>query len=226
MQILQLTYTDSVPIVPGHRSPFLTIWRHPRETVRSIVTENPTLHVMWLASLAGIADSLSDDFASDTGDRSSVAITVAILRACIRGPVWGLIDLWIFSHLIRWTGSWIGGKATREHLEAAMAWAFVPIVCGVPLWIPLVVNSYMFWENVPSVAEQPVLLALLAIWLVEGILAVWAMVLLCQTVAEVQGFRSGWRAFGNILMSATLFIASFVVLGIFLMTIVPPTQQP
>ena len=56
-------------------------------------------------------------------------------------------------------------------------------------------------------AAQPVLLvaASLAIFLVEGILAIWAIVLLCQTAAELQGFRSGWRALGNIFMSVTLF---------------------
>ena len=98
-----------------------------------------------------------------------------------------------------------------------MAWALVPIVCGVPLWIPLVVNSYIFSEDAPSVAAQPVLLvvALLAILLVEVILAVWAIVLLCQTVAEVQGFRSGWRALGNLFMSASLFLVSVLSLAIF-----------
>jgi Yip1 domain len=217
MNILQLTYTDSLPVLTSHRSPLLTIWRRPRETVRWIVAENPSLHVMWLACLAGIGDSLSRDFARDTGDRSTVAITVAIVGACIRGPLWGLLNFWIFSHLIRWTGGWIGGKATREHLKAAMAWALVPMVCGVPLWIPLVVNSHIFSEDAPSLAAQPVLLvvALLAILLVEMSLAVWAIVLLCQTVAEVQGFRSGWRALGNLFMSASLFLASVLSLAIF-----------
>jgi hypothetical protein len=217
VQILQLTYTDSLPVSTIHRSPFLTIWRRPRETVRWIVAENPSLHVMWLACLAGIGDLLGRAFAPEAGDRSTMAITVAIVGACIRGPIWGLLNFWIFSHLIRWTGGWIGGKATREHLKAAMGWALVPFVCGVPLWIPLVVNSYIFSEDSPSLAAQPVLLvvALLAILLVEMILAVWAIVLLCQTVAEVQGFRSGWRALGNIFMSALLFLASVLTLSIF-----------
>ena len=42
-----------------------------------------------------------------------MAITVAIVGACIRGPLWGLLNFWIFSHLIRWTGGWIGGVHTR-----------------------------------------------------------------------------------------------------------------
>jgi hypothetical protein len=216
VQILQLTYTDSLPVPIIHRSPFLTIWRRPRETIRWIVAENPNLHVMWLACLAGIGDSLGRDFGRDTGERSTVAIAIAIFGACIRGPIWGLLNLWIFSHLIRWTGGWIGGKATRGHLKAAMGWALVPFVCGVPLWIPLVVNSYIFSEDAPSLVAQPVLLvvALLAILLVEMILAVWAIVLLCQTVAEVQGFRSGWHALGNLFMSALLFLASVLVLGV------------
>ena len=228
MQTLQLTYTDSLPVPSSHRSPFLTIWRHPRETVRWIVAENPSLHVIWLACLAGVGDLLSRDFARDTGDRSTVAIIVAILGACIRGPVWGLLCLWIFSHLIRWTGGLIGGKATREHLKAAMAWALVPLVCGVPLWIPLVVYSYIFSEDAPSAAAQPVLLvvALLAIFLVEVILAVWTIVLLCQTVAEVQGFRSGWRALANIVMAMSVVVASMgSSCDSLFMTIGSPTNQ-
>jgi hypothetical protein len=76
--------------------------------------------------------------------------------------------------------------------------------------------STTIWDS-NSLAAQPLLLvvALLAFFLVEMILAVWATVLLCQTVAEVQGFRSGWRALGNLFMSASLFLAAVLVLGLF-----------
>jgi Yip1 domain len=219
--ILQLTDAYPLPALPSHRRPFLTMWTRPRETVRWIVAENPDLYLKSLACLCGIGDLLSRDFANNTAERPPAAIVAAVLEACLYGPLWGLLWLWLASHLVTWTGRWIGGKATREHLKAALAWASVPLVCGVPLWVPLVAYSYVFAEDAPNETTQSALLVvgLLTTFLVEAALAVWAAVLLCQTVAEVQGFRSGWRALANIVMAMSVFVTLITVLAIlFFMT--------
>jgi Yip1-like protein len=66
----------------------------------------------------------------------------AMLIAAIAGPIAGIIALYIGSALIRWTGHWIGGKASARTIRAAMAWSTVPGDMGVvtldsracPLW--------------------------------------------------------------------------------------------
>ena len=142
----------------------------------------------------------------------SVATIVGI--ACVFGPIGGLVGLWIGSHLIRLSGSWIGGLGNREHIKTAMAWAYVPSVCALPLWIPqlLLFGSDMFTEATPRLEAQPSLLApFLAILLAEMVLAIWAFVLLCNTVAEVQGYGSAWRGFGNLLLAVAIIIVPLMM---------------
>jgi hypothetical protein len=41
----------------------------------------------------------------------------------------------------------------------------------------------------------------------------WSLILLCQALAEVQGCRSGWRAFLNIVLSSVIVIVPFGLLA-------------
>jgi hypothetical protein len=42
-----------------HPSPWLTVWRSPRDTIERIVAGNPRRHVLLLAALGGMATVLS-----------------------------------------------------------------------------------------------------------------------------------------------------------------------
>ena len=165
-------------------SPFRTIWTRSRDTVRTIITNDPELHVVALACLAGIGEALDRASMRNTGDRMSMSVIIAV--ACILGPLGGLLSLWIFSHLIRWTGSWIGGTASREHLKTAIAWGYVPIVFALPIWIPelLLFGSDNFTKETPRVDAHPVLwIPFIVLTLLESALGVWTLVLLCHTIA-------------------------------------------
>lgn len=193
--------------------PFRTIWTRPRDTVRRIITENPELHVVLLVCLAGIGQSLDRASMRNAGDNMPMAVIIGV--ACLFGPLGGLLSLWIGSHLIRLSGTWIGGAASREHIKTAIAWASVPAVFALPLWILqiLLLGSEMFTEETPRLDAQPMLLILfLAIVLAEFILGVWGFVLLCKTIAEVQGFRSAWRGLGNIFLAGAVIIVPLVLI--------------
>lgn len=194
-------------------SPFLTIWTRPRETVRALVAESPELHVILLTCLAGIGESLDRASVRSLGDRESLPVIFAM--ALLWGPLGGLLALWLWSHLIRWTGRWIGGTASREALRTALAWAMVPVVCGLLLWIPelLLFGSDLFTEATPRLDAKPALLVpFLGFLAVEIALAVWTAVLLCNTVAEVQGFRSAWRGLGNLVLACAVFLVALLLL--------------
>ncbi|MCA9133222.1 MAG: hypothetical protein KDA45_08705, partial [Planctomycetales bacterium] len=110
---------------------------------------------------------------------------------------------------IRLSGTWIGGAGNREHIKTAIAWASVPSVFALPLWIPqlLLIGSDMFTTETPRLDAQPMLLIpFLALAFAEIVLGVWAFVLLCNTIAEVQGFRSAWRGLGNLILASALII--------------------
>lgn len=90
-----------------------------------------------------------------------------------------------------------------------MAWASVPSLLAWSFWIPkiLVFGSEMFTEQTPQLDSQPTLLvAFSAIAFAEIVLGVWSLVLLCNTIAEVQGFRSAWRGLGNMLLAGAFLL--------------------
>lgn len=189
------------PLGASKLRPFQTIWTSPRSTVRDILAVNPRLHVILLAGLGGVAHWLSRAESRDAGDTIT---TLGILGlAIVFGPLGGLIWLWIGSFLIRLVGKWIGGTASQAHIQTAMAWASVPGVCGLLLWIPrlLFIGEENFTSATPIVDASPTLTLLaVGISIVEAVLSIWGLVLLCHTVAEVQGFRSAWRGFANVLL--------------------------
>ncbi|MFO0913763.1 MAG: Yip1 family protein [Pirellulales bacterium] len=211
------TESDSVvreTVLAHEFKPFRTIWTRPRDTVRQIIAVNPELHVVLLVCLAGIGESLDRSSGRNAGDQ--MPLWAIIGAACVGGPLGGLLSLWVGSHLIRISGKWIGGAASRQHIKTAIAWASVPAVFALPLWIPnlLLFGAEMFTEATPSLDAQPILwIPFLGIMFVEIVLSVWAFVLLCNTVAEVQGFRSAWRGFGNIVLAGAAIVVPLLAIA-------------
>jgi hypothetical protein len=149
----------------------------------------------------------------DAGDKMPIPVIIGL--ACVLGPLGGLLSLWISSLLLRWTGKWIGGTANREHLMTAIAWAAVPAVFALPLWIPelLLFGSDLFTKETHRLDAQPLLwIPFLAFAVLEMVLGIWSFVLLCHTVAEVQGFRSAWRGLGNVFLAGAVLIVPLTLL--------------
>ncbi len=184
-------------------NPFLTIWLSPRETIRRIVEWNPNYCVIWLACLAGIGQVLDRSTMRDLGDKVPLAVLFAI--ALIGGPLVGLLQLYISSLLIRWTGRWLGGVATLRQLIAA--------------W--LIAGRELFTKQTPYMDAHPVLLIMLtALSVVEVILGVWSFVTTCHTVAEVQGYRSAWRGLGNMLLAGLVVSAALLMILLILLALI------
>jgi hypothetical protein len=204
---------NDAPGLVGDFHPFRSIWTSPRLTIRKIVSTHPELHVLWLICLAGVGETLDRASMRNSGDEMPLAAILAM--ACVLGPLGGLFGLWIGSHLIRWTGTWIGGTAPREHIKSAMAWASVPSVLALTLWIPQLVlfGADNFTSATPKLDATPLLwIPFLAIAPVETVIGIWGLVLLCNTIAEVQGFYSAWRGLGNLFLSAAVIVVPLMAL--------------
>ncbi|MFN3193778.1 MAG: Yip1 family protein [Aureliella sp.] len=198
-------------------SPFQSIWTRPRVTVRQIISTNPSLHVILLACLGGVGQTLDRASTRNAGDQLSLG--VILLLALVLGPIAGLFSVWIGSLLILLAGKMIGGKSNFQNITTAMAWASVPAVFALPLWIPqiLMFGADMFTEATPTLDANPVLtVPFFGIAMAEIVLGVWAFVLLCNTIAEVQGFRSAWSGLGNILLAALILIVPLLAIVVLL----------
>jgi len=174
--------------------PWLTIWVKPRQTIRRIIESDPKHQVVILAMLAGVSRALDRAASRNAGDALSLPVILAI--CVVAGPIGGLPSLYIAGALLRWTGSWLGGKASSEEVRAAIAWSSVPMICTLPLWIPKLVlyRNELFQSSMPRVQAIPLLaLPLLGFVAIEITVTIWAFVVLLKCLGEVHGF-SAWRA--------------------------------
>lgn len=214
----------ATPIVPPKESdadasselemkPFRTIWLHPRETVRRIIAVDPKLDVLLLVCLAGIGQMLDRASHHNLGDQMPTAMIVCVTITL--GPLGGLFSLWLGSHLLCLSGAWMGSIGDRENLKTAMAWASVPSLLAWSFWIPklVVFGPELFTKETPRLDSQPILLvAFFAVTFAEIVLSVWSLVLFCNTIAEVQGFRSAWRGLGNILLAGAFLLVPLTLI--------------
>lgn len=196
-------------------NPFLTIWLRPRVTTRRIISRNRDLYTSTIAGFIGIDQALGRASQQSLGDSySSVEI---IILACVFGPPVGIVSLWIFSYLTRWTGRWIGGTAEAQDLRTAFAWSRIPALCGVILWIPLLLvwGPEMFTSEPNSATAETASLPLLSgILLFKGALGIWSLILLCHTVAEVQSYRSAWKGLANLLLAGIVLAPAILLMAI------------
>lgn len=201
-------------------NPFVSIWFRPRVTVRWIVHSNPTLHLWLLAGLAGIADSFDNAVDRDAGDVMSLPAILALVIAL--GPLFGIVQILIYAALIRWTGKWLGGIAESEDVRAALAWGGMPAVASLLLWaIQISLFGNTVFESGDPLLKQTGFLDVVSflITLGEAILGIWYLVLVCNTVAEVQGYQSAWKGLGNLILPILVIALPLMAIGALLFSV-------
>jgi hypothetical protein len=202
------------PLETGILNPWFSIWTRPRATIAQIVARNPTDLVLLLAALGGFGEALDRASGRSAGD--TLSMPVIFVAAAAGGAVGGIVTLYLGSLLLRWTGSWIGGRASGEHIRAAMAWSGVPMIWSLLLWIPEVAlfGKELFTTATPRLdASIGLTVLLLSFFVVETVIAVWAFVAFLKCLGQVQGF-SAWKALGNTALVLPVILVPIVLLAL------------
>jgi hypothetical protein len=190
----------------GGMNPWMNMWAQPRVTIRTIVTSRPSYGVLRLATIYALQNLLFSANYWSLGFQFpfTAILLVSILLAPIAGIIWVYFAGWIFS----FTGSWLGGRAPMSHLRAALAWSKLPSCISLLMWFILIVSkaesAFIQDVNGPSLIFGDLILT---------ILGIWSLVLLVQSIREIQGF-SILRTIGNILLAAL--VSSVLSLLVFL----------
>ena len=196
-------------------NPWFSMWLHPRRTIRRIVETNPDRLVLFLAAVGGIVEALINASSDSKGENMS--LQAILLTALIGGPLMGVIGLWLGGALLRWTGGWIGGQADSRRIRATLAWANVPLVWSLLLWIPalLLFGAELFATATPILDASTMLSGLYMVFSFGiGIVSIWAFVVFLHALGEVQGF-SAWKALGNsILAGLAVLVPLLAIVGI------------
>ena len=196
-------------------NPWFSMWLHPRRTIRRIVETNPDRLVLLLAAVGGIVEALINASSDSKGENMS--LQAILLTSLIGGPLMGVIGLWLGGALLRWTGGWIGGQADSRRIRATLAWANVPLVWSLLLWIPalLLFGAELFATATPIIDASTMLSGLYMVFSFGiGIVSIWAFVVFLHALGEVQGF-SAWKALGNsILAGLVVLVPLLAIVGI------------
>ncbi|MBN1993686.1 MAG: hypothetical protein JW953_13375 [Anaerolineae bacterium] len=104
-------------------------------------------------------------------------------------------------------GGWFGGQANAVQVRAAIAWASVPKIWGLLLWLPqlIIFRQELFVSFTPRIDTNPMLLLLLlGFGALELVIDGWAFIVLLKCLGEVHQF-SAWKALGTV-VTTTLII--------------------
>ncbi len=196
------------------QNPWLTIWTRPRETIRSIVQENPKRSLWLLAFIYGLA-SLVGNYQS-ISFHSKISFSIWIVAMIALAAVWGYAIFAIWSYVIVWVGKIFKGKADFQAARAAYAWSCVPLIGSLFLWGLL----WVFFPQIVISGGSPEIMvtgfsaiALFLIVLGKAALSIWSLVIYLQALAEVQQF-SVLKAIGNVILGAVAVAAVIFVIGL------------
>ncbi|WP_435005768.1 Yip1 family protein [Tundrisphaera lichenicola] len=118
------------------RSPWLTIWTSPRQTIRKIVVSDPDRGVMAIGVVMGFCMCLNLASRYSLGDR--ISFTWIVPGCLAMGAIVGPLSLQIFGDGAWRIGDWLGGRGSRRSAVAAVAWGNVPILWGLVGWALLI----------------------------------------------------------------------------------------
>ena len=191
-------------------NPWFSMWTRPRETIQKIIdSDDPEKMVLFLAAIGGISSSLSSSAGNYAGDQ--LQLVWIIVGSLIVGPIAGVIGLYISGMLLSWTGKWIGGQASAGYVRTALAWAQIPIIWTVILWIPeiLVFGQEVFMTPDDSLATIPPYT--IGFSVIKVTASAWAFILLLKSLGQVQGF-SAWKAMWNLMSPGLLFLIPVILM--------------
>lgn len=122
---------DTPPSAVGN--PWRLIWAQPAAAMHAALAGRNFGETLGLGSLAGMSLMLAAMAQRDLGDQ--VRPAELLLLALISGPVLGVILLIFGGVLLRSSGGWLDGQGSAGAVRAALAWAGVPLIIGLALWL-------------------------------------------------------------------------------------------
>lgn len=203
---------DTPPCLPNSaKSPWFSIWFHPRQTMAWIIWKDPAQQVLLLAVLAGIVQAF------DNASRADMGVVSGLTVMMLFGALGGLISLYFGGWVLRIVASFLGGTASPEESRAALAWSYVPqitllVLAFLPmlfLFGPETFHSASPIFDAKLAADATFGLASGIILMLSGaaslVMTIWTVVILVANISVVNRF-STWRAFFTILIPVLLLV--------------------
>ena len=189
------------------------MWLQPRQAIRTAIEEERENEMYLLTVLGGLITGF--DNLSDQGIGDTMILPFILLLWLIAGCFGGFISLYVVAGLLRWTGSWFGGKASFRELQFTYAWSFIPLLPSLGVVVILIgyYGRSMFSSEGPAISGSIIDMVLLGgAFIIIVVLTLWAVVSFFRALSEVQAFNI-WKALGSVIIPFLGLIAIFAGIG-------------
>ncbi len=205
-------------------NPWLSIWLRPRATIRYILANNPSYGYGLIVFAYGVVNMLQSFESSKSGDKiDSLGVILAV--SLIIGPPIVLLGVFISGWLLKVTGNWLQGKASQMDLRIVSLWSYLPLtLAGLMYWPRLSASGHSLFTtefqdlDVSQLSSNVATIEYMNLG-VTIVAAIWMIVLASHMVAEVQGFRSSWRGFFNLLLPVMILLVIILALAMMIVSV-------
>jgi signal peptidase I len=198
----------SVASDPGpNRSPWLSIWFAPGDTIERVLATKPALFRLLLPAAGGnaaliVSTSIGEDVTTALLDWRALAGLAAI------ATVFAVISLYLHALLLSWSGRILGGQASPAQMRAVVAWSLAPP--SVALVISLIMIAGLSLIEGNGAAGPASAVVVVARRVTGAVAAIWAIVAVLTMLKRVQAF-GWWRAIFNVAISSVLAVVLFAL---------------
>lgn len=190
--------------------PLLSIWRHPKVTVRKLIENKSYLPAFLFAAISGIVNAFDFVQQNEWGERlEPVSMTLVTVGA---GIVTGIIFLLLLALLFYFFGRWVDGKGTFSDLIIVVGWAMLPFAGSLITSIAeFGVYGEAFLTGGESLLEAQAANAgfQMAILLLNFLFSVYAIILLAAGIAEAHRITTMQGA-GVLFIFAILYLVFWI----------------
>lgn len=185
-------------------NPWVTMWSQPRSTIRAIAHSKPFYGVYYLATIYALQSFFF--YANWWSVGLSAHYSLVLVLGAILSPLVGLVWLYILGLIFSLTGRLLKGKAPAAHLRASIAWSMIPYSISLLMWLVLIFlgGGHAFIQDSGGASS-------IFVNLITLIVSIWSLVLLIQSIREIQQFTLS-RSIFNVVLSWLLSWILFFVL--------------
>jgi Yip1 domain len=186
-------------------NPWWSMWIYPRATTRQILNRDSMRMVPLFAAIYGVSVTL--DHASLRGVPEEMPPWGVLILALLFGPLMGQVVVYVGGAIVGAIGRRLGGVGTRQEVQIALAWSYLPNLEMLLLWVPWLAlfghetfrNSsptFDAWSDAQPYVVLPLVFLLLAVSIAA---AVWTFIIRLKCIAEAHQF-SAWRSLASLLV--------------------------
>lgn len=204
--------TDHVVKDLTDREIFSKIWFSPREVFKYLSHHEYDKYVPLLLILGGISRTIDRAIERSMGD--DYPLGGILLISVILGGLLGWISLYIYSALVSWMGTWLGGKSDTKSVLRVLAYALIPSLFSlIFVAISIIIYGQEIFVSEPGYQSSIDAIILLVLGIIEITLSVWSFVVLVAGISEIQNFAIG-KALLNVLMPGIIFLGLIMTIFI------------